>query len=387
MLSLAFDGLDALFVIRWARRSRRRLDVRCTSGVPDAGEGHHVTRRKIAGLLAKHGIRGLMGRHPLAVATNDPTVRTRTRELVCHVHSGSWASRAFVRIGRGLAVASPELVFLEMGSKMTLQSQVMLGMELCGTFARDPINPRMGEVRIGVPPVTSVARIMKLARRISYIPGLAQSLRALKLVRENAWSPMESALATALVLPCDELGYGMGDVVLNDRVETPCGELSSRVPDILIRETRVGINYDGENHIMTRYALDAMHRAIAGDEQAAHEAEQRLGSIRHKVVDDKWRDRDLLLKDYRVIPMVKEDLGPERFERLMHELATTAAKEDGVIPLFMTSEYSTPTARAKRMNLLRSLLPSPDAAAADARTRIDRLGSINSYVIDRVLRL
>ena len=138
---------------------------------------------------------------------------------------------------------------------------------------------------------------------------------------------------------------------------------------------------------MTRYALDAMHRAIAGDEQATHEAEKRLAGIRHKVVDDKWRDRDLLLKDYRVIPMVKEDLGPERFERLMRELATTAAKEDGVIPLFMTSEYSTPTARAKRMNLLRSLLPSPDAAAADARTRIDRLGSINSYVIDRVLRL
>ena len=381
-MSLAFDGLDALFVLRWARLNRKRLDIRCSSGVPDAGEGHHVTRRKISGLLAMHGISGLMGRHPLSVATNDPAVRTRTRELACHVHSEPWASRAFVRIGRGLVIASPELIFLEMGSKMTLQAQVMLGMELCGSYARDPRNPRMGDVTRGVPPATSVARILKFARRARYIPGLAQSLRALKLVCENSWSPMESAVATTLVLPCDELGYGMGPVELNGRVSTPGGELETRVPDITIRGTHVGINYDGEDHFMTKGTLESARRAFRGDVEAAVVTERRLGDIRRKVVDDKRRDRDLMLRDFRVVPMVKEDLSPDRYERIMRELAEAAAREDGVVPLFMTEEYSTPVARAKRMNLLRSLMPAPDAAAADARTRSDRLGSINSRVID-----
>ena len=387
MLSLAFDGLDALFVIRWARRNRKRLDIRCSSGVPDAGEGRHVTRRKIGRLLAKHGISGMMGGHPLSVASNDPTVRTRTRELTCRVHSESWASRAFVRLGRGLAAASPELVFLEMGSKMTLQAQVMLGMELCGTYARDPRHPRTGDVVDGVPPATTVARIAKLARRARYIPGLAQSYRALKLVCENSWSPMESAVATTLVLPCDELGYGMGRIVLNDRVDTPGGELASRVPDITIRDTRVGINYDGECHFMTRSVLNATRRAMEGDAHAVIEAERHLGDMRRRVVDDKRRDRDLLLQDYRVVPMVKEDLRPDMFEGVVRSLAKAAAREDGYLPLFMTPEYSTPVARAKRMNLLKSVLPTSDAAAADARTRIDRLGSINSRVVDREIRL
>lgn len=45
------------------------------------------------------------------------------------------------------------------------------------------------------------------------------------------------------LLPVEEAGYGLGNLVLNQRIGY--GDGGSRVPDILFAGTHVGLNYDG----------------------------------------------------------------------------------------------------------------------------------------------
>lgn len=135
------------------------------------------------------------------------------------------------------------------------------------------------------------------------------------MLSDNAWSPTESVVATMACLPLDEFGYGLGRVTLNERVATPGGlaattEKGSRVPDILFKGTRVGINYDGAVHLnLDSIVKAAMNLAgLPGEAALARELGRALSDVRAKVVDDIMRNRELAADGLTVFPVVKEDL-------------------------------------------------------------------------------
>ena len=134
-----------------------------------------------------------------------------------------------------------------------------------------------------------------------------------------------------MALPLEYLGYGMGRLVLNDR-QIAADELArsgareSRVPDILVPGTCVGINYDSFYHLDLDSVIEAA-RACAlapNDKTLAAALENARRSVRDKVLDDLRRNRELSAQGLVVLSATSEDLYRKGgFDELMLEVFRT----------------------------------------------------------------
>ena len=121
-------------------------------------------------------------------------------------------------------------------------------MELCGTFSRDPINPRLGPITYGVRPVTTVEKIERFLSAATRLRGHDQAERVLRVVRDNAWSPMETVIATMAMsrerLATEALGYEF--VGETNNVDVHIAHLRARIDDrfgIKLITTVRGVGY------------------------------------------------------------------------------------------------------------------------------------------------
>ncbi|MBQ9004885.1 MAG: hypothetical protein IJ092_00780 [Atopobiaceae bacterium] len=308
-------GLSALSVLRELRK-RRTLDIsharRVNLSAPLLAEKGKKPRKAIAQFLEGYScIEGFSPKHPLHIAVPSPKDRPRVKDVVCTVYSGGLPDGAFIDIGNGLAMSSPELLFIELANVMSSEVHLLLGMELCGTYARDSVDPRNGEVAYQVPAVTSVSKLRAFVESCWHVNGMGRAKATLEWLQDGAWSPMEAILAMLAVLPGAMLGYDLWPVDLNKRVDVgENAEKGERVPDLVFRGTEVGLNYDGEDHLPLQEIVDAAMRVVAspGDESLQKELEQALRDARDGAVSDKRRDRDLGAAGLTVFAMTKEDL-------------------------------------------------------------------------------
>lgn len=249
------------------------------------------------------------------VAVPSAASRLKTSLARNTVYRTGLPANAFLNVGDGVYISSPELLFVELAPVMSAIAHLMLGFELCGTFSRDPKDPRDGDVTFRVPPVTSVEKIAMFLENAHDIVGMDRARETLSRLSDNAWSPTEAVIATMARLPVYEMGYGCDELTLNKRVKlnAPSTTAASRVPDILFGTTKVGINYDGDDHLDLTSIEKAARRAqenpsSTAEERALWKAKQ---AVRAKVVDDLRRNRDLGSKGYTVFPVTKEDLYEE----------------------------------------------------------------------------
>lgn len=199
-----------------------------------------------------------------------------------------------------------------MSKVMDPAALALLGYELCGTFSRDPVDPRMGTVTLGVEPVTSVARIAAYLKAYGGKLSVPRAHAALDAIGDNAWSPMEVVVAALMSLSVTEYGYGLGPLVLNQRVSVRSQASgpqapATRVPDILIAGATVGINYDGQEYL----DLDSLaEQAAATIDGTVGEAvlERTKRQIRDKLRNDLLRDRQLAASGLMVLPVTSDDL-------------------------------------------------------------------------------
>ena len=270
---------------------------------------------------------------PLEIAVPSASLRIRSKGVRCVVYS-TLPPRSFVDVGNGVLLASPELLFVEMGERMSSAVQLLLGHELCGTFSRNAQSPRDGEVTFGVHPLTTASAIREYANSCRYLRGVEQARIVAGLLYGNAWSPMEAIVATLLALGPEDFGYDMGELVLNPRVATAGGR-ASRVPDILFAGTHVGINYDGDPHFLSR---DTM-------------------------VEDKRRDRELMCAGYSVFPVTIEDLHENgALDEVVLQALGLIERETGQCFDDKRALLAHKQIAARRQKLIRSLLPGRWAA-------------------------
>ena len=353
-MRVAVSGLTALRALRVYRRSgaappssRERVPR------PDPSPRH----RWRAGLL------------PLErLALDEPPSAERSVELVCgragervqarfarcSVHPSRLPAESFSDLGDGLFVPCPELLFLQLARVMAIEVLALLGYELCGTYARDPRDPRCGPIVYDVPPVTSTERIATYLDSCGEHAGVAECRLALSRVRDGAWSPMEAVVAQLLVTSAFDLGYGVGDIALNVRHgATPelvaLGARESRVPDIEVAGSRVGFNYDGRGHLDLESIAEA---AAAGD------ATERVRAVREKNYDDIKRDRELVAGGHVVMPMVSQDLfGPGALDLVMLQAGHAMQELDGHGLADMRVVVDGSLLSARRQALVWALLP------------------------------
>ena len=314
------------------------------------------------------------------VATADPDRRLQWSRAVNTVYArdAGLPAGSFIDLGHGLAISSPELLFAEMAAVMDIPHLVLLGFELCGSFSRNPDDPRNGNGRMNVAPVTSVEAIRSFIEQAKWLRGSDRAALALEYVRDNAWSPTEAIAATMLLLPAGEFGYELDDCTLNVRVEasqnlTAFNDRESRVPDMLLCGTRVGFNYDGAVHLNLKEVVGAAQDAERHPDEpfAQTELERVMREVRAKVVDDIRRNRELAAAGYVVFPITKEDLYEEGgFDRIVMQAIEAIEAFDSrnmsETRRLVNSRYF----KAKRQQLIWSLLPGAhEKRMAHASTR------------------
>lgn len=283
---------------------------------PDPYPAKRWTRK----LIEKHGLDLPFGfaEKRLDFAIPDMGSRIRVGNSTYTVYGKGIPGGSFIRTrcsteNCALAISSPELLFAELAKEMHPVEHLMLGLELCGSFTRDAEDPYNGSATYGVRPVTSVEKIRRFLDGARNIHGLDAARESIKYLSDNAWSPTESLIAALLRLPMDSLGYAFGELELNPRINPSAllpGVADSRVPDIMIAGTPVGVNYDGAVHLDLDSIVNAAREYEANPQLAQAKASlaKAVRDVRAKVVDDIRRNRELAADGLVVFPVVKEDI-------------------------------------------------------------------------------
>lgn len=378
LMQLTLNALTALRALRAIRSGRiaGNLRKRCDFRSPNPSPARSWTRGWLKTSLGQFGaVAGASEAHPLEVLVADKDSRMRTKGVRCTCRTGAYPAGSFVDLGGGVVISGPELLFVELTQVMDPAVHLLLGMELCGRFSRDPLDPRNGDVAYDVEPATTVERLRAFALEAHWIRGARRALPTIDRIVENAWSPMEALIAALIVLPVDELGYAMWPIALNPRKElgerlAQLSEATSRVPDIMFSGTNVGLNYDGEDHFrlsdIARTAVEADRNP--GDASRSRELGQAMDDARAAIVADKRRDRDLMALGLTVFSVTKEDLEEEGgFDRLILQVIE-AIEGEGSRNLEKQRRMLRNRSRATaRQAFIQTLMPGSHSAEARAR--------------------
>ena len=311
----------------------------------------------------RHELLGRFSGRPIDIAVPAEEMRVRTRGVTSTIYRRGIPDNAFIDLGNGVAISGPELLFAEMAKYMNPVEHLMLGHELCGSFSRDADDPFNGPVAYRRPPLTSARRLRAFLDEAKNVRGINAARRTLRYLNDNAWSPTESLVAALLRLPMDDLGYGIGELTLNPRVDPTRrlpGARGSRVPDIVIDGTPLGLNYDGLAHLDLRSIARAgvetgLHPELQQAEQAL---ERAIADVRAKAIDDIRRNRELAAKGMMVFPLLKEDLyAPGGLDAMVNTLLDILESDYGRDVARQRRAAMSPTLCKERHRLMLSLLP------------------------------
>lgn len=186
---------------------------------------------------------------PLHFLVPSQNMRRRDDAVCAHLHSGSLPAGAFLYLGGGVYVASPEMCLLQSAVQSSLLSVVELGFELCGTYSFH----WNGEGFYARDPLASKQSIIRLLDRSPSAPSGRRLRRALPFLQEGAASPMETALVLMLCLPPRFGGYGIPNPVLNFKHKTGAHmrkitRQGSFACDLYWPDARLGVEYDSDEH-------------------------------------------------------------------------------------------------------------------------------------------
>lgn len=355
-MRLCVNKLSALALLRHVRVSGEYASAQvCGLPEPDPHPQHRWTAR-----IIPHQLLGLSdlpsSSRPVYVAVPSKGARPLASFFKNTLYLSGLPEGSFLQLGESLAIPCPELLFVELATIMKPAALGLLGYELCGSFCRDPLNPRSGKVTHGLSPVTDVASIRSFIEETHRLTGTNAARRALLSIEDNAWSAMEATIALLLKKPVTEHGYGIRRIHLNERQDNPWelvrrGCANARVPDIVLDDCPVGFNYDGHGH------LDLESVAAAAENK--DELGRALASLRQKYVDDRRRDRELAAQGRIVMSVVSEDLFDHGgldiviLEALMASERLGGPRAKDVLP----DEVWAPEETRARQRLIWSLLP------------------------------
>ena len=121
----------------------------------------------------------------------------RSKDHICRVLKTPPIHGMFCEIAEDAYITSPEMTFVQMATRLSMINLILLGLELCGSYAPCPYANRYDER----PPVTSKEKLLGFCERAKGIRGVAAASKALRWVIDGSNSPAESALMLYLCLP------------------------------------------------------------------------------------------------------------------------------------------------------------------------------------------
>lgn len=158
----------------------------------------------------------------------------------------------------GRMVASPELLFLELASKLNIHRLILLGLQLC---SHPPGLPSAA--------ITSKKSLDTFIAKTTGYRGYQKALQAMKYVRNGSASIMESLAYMILELPHAMGGYGLNGAVFNHEIRLK-GEARLRLGqdrcfvDLYYKQAKLGVEYESfaYHSSPTEQGKDAMRSAV-----------------------------------------------------------------------------------------------------------------------------
>lgn len=202
--------------------------------------------------------------HTLHVLAPSLAKQQKSKVHRCHVLTGEIPSGAFWKVGEGVYVASPELLFVEMVPRLSLIELILFGLELCGTYTLRAD----GELGFcNCPAATTVQLLDSFVKRANGMRGATKASQALRWVANGSNSPIESSLMLYLCLPVRMGGYGFRLPDLNPSLNL--GKKAARILDyekmrcdLHWLKEGVVIEYDStEEHLNPKSAAQDARRA------------------------------------------------------------------------------------------------------------------------------
>ena len=192
--------------------------------------------------------------------------RLRRPGIAGHRCSNELPAGSFVSIGDDLCVASPELCFVQLAALLPLCTLIEIGYLFCATHTPgNPLTRKAGKRT----PITCVESISAFVDEVPGMHGAKSARAALRYVRDNSRSLMETALSMSLTLPKSLGGHALPLPQLNteikvdgsDRLYTQRDHL---VADLFWPEYLLDVEYDSDDeHIdEPQRALDANRPVI-----------------------------------------------------------------------------------------------------------------------------
>jgi hypothetical protein len=138
----------------------------------------------------------------------------------------------------GKMVASPELMFLEFASDLSIHQLILLGLQLCSHKHGKPYEA-----------ITTKEKIEAFLANALGHRGHRKAMRALKYVKNGSASIMESLMYMILTLPYALGGYGLDGAVFNHRIEIN-GDVrqilgkNNCYADLYYKKAKLAVEYD-----------------------------------------------------------------------------------------------------------------------------------------------
>lgn len=185
------------------------------------------------------------------------------------VHSSECALPAgALKTLNGRTVASPELLFLELASKLSIHRLILLGMQMC---SHPPGCPSMA--------ITTKQRISTFLAKTPGYKGHRKAIRAVRYLLNGSASIMESLTYMILALPHALGGYGLNGAVFNYKIRLK-REAQFRLgkrccfTDLYYRQAKLAVEYESfayhnspseqgrdviRSAVLERQGVDVMH--------------------------------------------------------------------------------------------------------------------------------
>jgi len=190
--------------------------------------------------------------------------RVRTARITCSVFDRRIPSSAFVNVGDGVFVASPELCLLLEARTAAFASLVETGYKLCGSY-RLAASSDAGMMSDQLP-LTSTSKLQSFLSRARNLNGVDTARKAVPHILPNSESPKESQLSILSSFPGRLGGYGFPQPTLNHPVRISEKARGRNVGgtcrcDLFWPDAKLDVEYDGGNHEDPEQMLkDSMRR-------------------------------------------------------------------------------------------------------------------------------
>ena len=151
---------------------------------------------------------------------------------------------------------------------LAVDKVIALGNELCGTFARDPTDPRGGDITYGLEPLATRDEVSAMLDSMTMVRGLPVARRAIAHVADGCASAMEVLHLMMEGLPPRLAGLSLGTPAMNRRIVPTKRQRSALTikdglrPDLYWERYRVAIEHDGKGTHLTEHGWKSDHERV-----------------------------------------------------------------------------------------------------------------------------